>query len=136
MLIRIKRTIGNFGYVENGIVRPKNFKSGAFSVPDGVGEQLIARGIADRVQTDVPVSAIEEKVMPAAAPVLVTESPAPSDTNYAAMTIKELKNAARAAGIKGASSMNKAELIVALGEQETEEDAEDAPSLDVCLGVD
>lgn len=136
MFIRIKMKLGNFGYVENGIVSPKNFQSGAFSVPDEEGEQLIARGIADRVQTDAPAPASEEKGMPAAAPVRVAESPAPSDTDYAAMTIKELKNAARAAGIKGASGMNKAELISALGEQETEEEPEDAPALGGGLGVD
>ncbi len=38
---------GTYGYRENGIIRPKDSKSGAFEVDDKEAERLVALGVAE-----------------------------------------------------------------------------------------
>lgn len=59
MLVRVKKSVGNYGLVRNGTITPKNFSSGFFEVTDEEGCNMLRRGIAE---------AAEESAAEAAAP--------------------------------------------------------------------
>lgn len=52
MLVRIKKSCGNYGLVRNGVIEPKNFASGAFEVSEQEGDRMLQRGIAEAVNDE------------------------------------------------------------------------------------
>lgn len=125
MLVRVKKTLGNYGHVLNGVIEPKNYASGAFEVSDAKGKELLCRGIVDVVgavaapATDAPTEEATQE-----------ETPAPA---LSEMSIKELRAMAKAKGLKGYMTIKKAALIEALTEEATQEET---PQFNAAGGVE
>ncbi len=149
MKIRIRRGIGSVGCSEGGIIRPKNYASGAFEVPDNVGRNLIARGLADLVDDQTAAIATPEQVKVEAVPTkkaavkTAKGKPAPKKEQAKEldeMTLAELRAEAKARGIKVNARQSKAQLLAALrapadsSEVEPTED-EPAPSFNPAASI-
>lgn len=115
MLVRVKKTLGNYGHVLNGIIVPKNYASGAFEVSDAKAKELLCRGIVDVVGA-VAAPATET---PAKEEPTEEEAPAP---DLSEMSIKELRAMAKERGMRGYMTIKKTALIEALSEQVQEEE--------------
>lgn len=112
MLVRVKKTLGNYGHVLNGVIIPKNYASGAFEVSDAKARELLCRGIVDVVgAANAPATESETEE------ATEEEAPAPA---LEEMTIKELRAMAKAKGLKGYMTIKKAALIEALTAQDEE----------------
>lgn len=131
MLVRVKKLLGNYGHVENGVIIPKTYSSGAFQVSEEKGRELIARGIVDAVGAEnapaVTAPAPAPAPVPAPTPELVEAEEEPEE-----MTLKELRALARERGMKGYARLSKQELI---RELEQAEEEEGSPTFDATGGV-
>lgn len=114
MKIRIRKGVGTYGHHEGGIIRPKDYNSGAFEVPDNVGRNLIARGLADLVSAPPANIATPKCTKLAPAPAKKTAvKPAP-EKELDEMTISELRAKAKARGVKNNARLSRAQLLDAL----------------------
>lgn len=126
MLVRVKKIMGTYGHVRNGLVEPKTFSSGAFEVTEEKGRELVARGIVDVVGAEqAPATAAPA---PAPEPAPVTEK----EEKLEEMSINELRKVARERGMKGYARLSKKELIRELEKAEAETDS---PTFDAAGGV-
>ncbi len=126
MLVRVKRIMGTYGHVKNGLVEPKTFSSGAFEVSEEKGRELVARGIVD------VVGAVQAPATTAAAPAPEPEPETEKEAKLEEMSIKELRKVARERGMKGYARLSKKELIIELEKAEAEADS---PTFDAAGGV-
>lgn len=109
MLVRVKKSLGNYGHVQNGHVQPKNYASGAFEVTEEKAQELIARGIVDAVEGE-----------PAPAPV-----EAPANTAETPKTAQKVAKKTAETPKKRAKKAEKAE-----------ESAENAPAFNVMGAIE
>lgn len=110
MLVRIKKGI-SYGLKVGKILRQKTWESYAFELDDKKAQDLIQRGIADRVDEEsTPAAKAPQK----AAQPAKTPDPVEPDEDLSEKTVKELREIATARGVKNASRMNKSELLAEL----------------------
>lgn len=127
MLVRVKRIMGTYGHVNNGLIEPKTFSSGSFEVTEEKGRELVARGIVDVVgAAQAPATAA---AAPTPAPAPVTEK----EEEPEEMSLNELRKVARERGMKGYARLSKKELI---RELEKAEEAAESPTFDAAGGVE
>ena len=127
MLVRVKKLLGNYGHVENGVVVPKTYSSGAFEVSEDKGRELVARGIVDVVGAEKAPATTATAPVPAPAP-----EPVKVEEEHEGMTLNELRAIARERGMKGYARLSKQELIREL--EQAEEEA-GSPTFDATGGV-
>lgn len=130
MLVRVKQNRGTYGYVKNGLIMPKTFSSGAFEVTEEKGCELIARGIVEAVGAENAPAATAAAPVPAPAPAPEAEK---EPEGLAELTLSELRAIARKRGMKGYTSLSKAELI---RELETAAAEAESPQFDATGGVE
>lgn len=128
MLVRVKKLMGTYGHVENGLVVPMTYSSGAFEVPEEKARELVARGIVDVVGADEAPATTAPAPAPAPAPVTEEEK----EEEPEELSLAELRKIARERGMKGYSRLSKEEL---LRELEKAEEEASSPVFDATGGV-
>ena len=122
-MIDVRVIKGTYGYRNaNGVVKPKNAKSGIFSLDDAEAERLVALGVAETVAT-APIA-------PSAEPQgdSLEEDVNEYKPDYSVATpVAELRKIAKTAGISFPVGMTKEEMVRKLDE------IFDMPALDAAL---
>lgn len=103
MIVRVKRSVGVYGHVENGVIAPLRYSDGPFEVAAEKGKELAARGIVD---------VVEEETATAAAPA--TETPEPEETALDDMTRTELLDLAEKRGLEVSKRAKKEDILEVL----------------------